>query len=40
MGKFVNGRLFNLLAWITVIILIILAIILVLTTFLPCLFVF
>jgi NRAMP (natural resistance-associated macrophage protein)-like metal ion transporter len=40
MGKFVNGRFFNILAWITVIILIVLAVILVLTTFFPGLFVF
>jgi Mn2+/Fe2+ NRAMP family transporter len=38
MGKFVNGRIFNILAWITVVILILLAVILVLTTFLPGLF--
>src|SRR5512133_2517200 len=35
MGKYVNGRVFNFLAWLTVIILIILAAILVITTFLP-----
>ncbi len=35
MGKYVNGRIFNVLAWVTVVILIILAAILVLTTFLP-----
>jgi len=35
MGKYVNGRIFNILAWITVIILILLAAILVVTTFLP-----
>lgn len=40
MGKYVNGRIFNILAWITVIILIILAAILLLTTFIPGLFVF
>ncbi len=40
MGKYVNGRIFNYLAWFTVIILIILAAILVLTTFFPSLFVF
>lgn len=40
MGKYVNGRIFNYLAWFTVIILIILAAILVLTTFFPGLFVF
>lgn len=34
MGKFVNGRLFNLLAWITVVILILLALILVIISFL------
>jgi len=35
MGKYVNGKIFNILAWGTVIILIILAAILVVTTFLP-----
>jgi Mn2+/Fe2+ NRAMP family transporter len=35
MGKYVNGKIFNILAWITVIILIILAAILVVTTFFP-----
>lgn len=40
MGKYVNGRIFNWLAWFTVIVLILLAVILVLTTFLPGLFVF
>jgi Mn2+/Fe2+ NRAMP family transporter len=35
MGKYVNGKIFNILAWITVIILILLAAILVVTTFLP-----
>jgi len=35
MGKYVNGRIFNILAWTTVIILILLATILVVTTFLP-----
>jgi Mn2+/Fe2+ NRAMP family transporter len=35
MGKYVNGRIFNILAWITVVILIVLAGILVVTTFLP-----
>lgn len=35
MGKFVNGRIFNILAWVTVIILIVLAGILVVTTFFP-----
>jgi Mn2+/Fe2+ NRAMP family transporter len=35
MGKFVNGRSFNILAWVTVIILIILALILVFVTFVP-----
>jgi len=35
MGKYVNGKIFNILAWITVVILIILAGILVITTFLP-----
>jgi len=38
MGKFVNSRTFNLLAWVTVIILIILALILVVVTFVPGLF--
>lgn len=38
MGKFVNGRLFNILAWVTVIILIILAGILLATTFFPQIF--
>jgi Mn2+/Fe2+ NRAMP family transporter len=40
MGKYVNGRIFNFLAWLTVIILIILAAILVITTFLPGILVF
>ena len=35
MGKYVNGKIFNILAWTTVVILIILAAILVVTTFLP-----
>jgi len=35
MGKFINGRIFNILAWITVIALIILASILIVVTFLP-----
>jgi Mn2+/Fe2+ NRAMP family transporter len=35
MGKFTNGRVFNILAWITVITLIILATILIVVTFLP-----
>ena len=35
MGKYVNGKIFNILAWATVVILIILAAILVVTTFLP-----
>jgi len=35
MGKYVNGKIFNILAWTTVIILILLAAILVVTTFLP-----
>jgi len=38
MGKYTNGRIFNILAWITVVILILLAVILVLTTFLSGLF--
>jgi NRAMP (natural resistance-associated macrophage protein)-like metal ion transporter len=40
MGKYVNGRVFNFLAWLTVIILVILALILVLITFFPALFAF
>ncbi len=35
MGKFKNGRIFNILAWITAIVLIILAGILIVVTFLP-----
>jgi Mn2+/Fe2+ NRAMP family transporter len=35
MGKYVNGRIFNILAWVTVVILIVLAAILVITTFFP-----
>jgi Mn2+/Fe2+ NRAMP family transporter len=34
MGKFTNGRIFNILAWVTAVVLILLAIILVVITFL------
>ncbi len=40
MGNYVNGKVFNILAWTTVIILIILALILIITTFLPAAFAF
>lgn len=35
MGRFVNGKLFNLLAWITVVVLILLAVFLIIATLLP-----